>query len=469
MWTEVIGGFAMWREDTIAAISTAMSDGGIGIIRISGPEAISVGDKVFVPLQKEKNLKNLSSYTAAYGSIVNREKELDECIALVMKGPKSYTGEDVVEFDCHGGVTVLKKVLEAVLEAGAIPAEPGEFTKRAFLNGRIDLSQAEAVMDLIQSKNEFAMESSLNQLKGGLKNKIEEIREKILYEIAYIESALDDPEHISLEGYGEKLAGVVKEQKERIDYYLSTADNGRILKEGIKTAIVGRPNAGKSSLLNLLVGEERAIVTEIAGTTRDTLEETIQIQGIPLQVIDTAGIRQTEDIVEKIGIQKAKETMEKADLVLYVADSSVPLGDSDYEIMECLKEKKAIVILNKSDLSKVTTENEIKQHLNQDIIVFSAKNQTGIEQLYEKIKELFFEGRLSFNDEIYITNQRHKTSLKQASDSLQMVLESIENGMPEDFYSIDLTDAYEHLGYILGKSMGEDLVNKIFKEFCMGK
>jgi tRNA modification GTPase len=459
----------MWREDTIAAISTAMSDGGIGIIRISGPEAISVGDKVFVPFQKEKKLKNLSSYTAAYGSIVNREKELDECIALVMKGPKSYTGEDVVEFDCHGGVTVLKKVLEAVLEAGAVPAEPGEFTKRAFLNGRIDLSQAEAVMDLIQSKNEFAMESSLNQLKGGLKNKIEEIREKILYEIAYIESALDDPEHISLDGYGEKLAGVVKEQKERIDYYLSTADNGRILKEGIKTAIVGKPNAGKSSLLNLLVGEERAIVTEIAGTTRDTLEETIQIQGIPLQVIDTAGIRQTEDIVEKIGIQKAKETMEKADLVLYVADSSVPLGDSDYEIMECLKEKKAIIILNKSDLSKVTTEEEIKKHLNQDIITFSAKNQTGIEQLYEKIKELFFEGSLSFNDEIYITNQRHKSSLKQASDSLQMVLESIENGMPEDFYSIDLTDAYEHLGYILGKSMGEDLVNKIFKEFCMGK
>jgi tRNA modification GTPase len=469
MWMKIIGGFAMWREDTIAAISTAMSDGGIGIIRISGPEAISVGDKVFVPFQKEKKLKNLSSYTAAYGSIVNREKELDECIALVMKGPKSYTGEDVVEFDCHGGVTVLKKVLEAVLEAGAVPAEPGEFTKRAFLNGRIDLSQAEAVMDLIQSKNEFAMESSLNQLKGGLKNKIEEIREKILYEIAYIESALDDPEHISLDGYGEKLAGVVKEQKERIDYYLSTADNGRILKEGIKTAIVGKPNAGKSSLLNLLVGEERAIVTEIAGTTRDTLEETIQIQGIPLQVIDTAGIRQTEDIVEKIGIQKAKETMEKADLVLYVADSSVPLGDSDYEIMECLKGKKAIIILNKSDLSKVTTEEEIKKHLNQDIITFSAKNQTGIEQLYEKIKELFFEGSLSFNDEIYITNQRHKTSLKQASDSLQMVLESIENGMPEDFYSIDLTDAYEHLGYILGKSMGEDLVNKIFKEFCMGK
>lgn len=459
----------MYREDTIAAISTAMSDGGIGIIRISGPEAIEIGKKVFVPVRKEKDLSLLPSYTAAYGSVVRKEKVIDECIALVMKGPKSYTGEDVVELDCHGGVILLKKVLEAVIEAGARPAEPGEFTKRAFLNGRIDLSQAEAVMDLIQSKNEFAMESSLSQLKGGLKNKIEAIREKILYEIAYIESALDDPEHISLDGYGDRLYEVVKEEKKKIDHLISTADDGRILKEGIRTAIVGRPNAGKSSLLNLLVGEERAIVTEIAGTTRDTLEETIQIKGIPLQVIDTAGIRKTEDIVEKIGIEKAKEAMEKADLVLYVADSSVPLDESDYEIMECLKEKKAIVILNKSDLHTITGEEEIGKYLRQDVIIFSAKDETGLEKLYEKISELFFEGRLSFNDEIYITNMRHKQSLIKASESLSMVLESIENGMPEDFYSIDLTDAYEHLGYILGKSMGEDLVNKIFKEFCMGK
>lgn len=459
----------MWKEDTIAAISTAMSDGGIGIVRISGPEAIAIGSKVFVPFRKEKELTKIPSYTAAYGSVFKQEKAIDECIVLVMKGPKSYTGEDVVELDCHGGVVVLKKVLEAVIEAGARPAEPGEFTKRAFLNGRIDLSQAEAVMDLIHSKNEFAVESSLNQLKGGLKKKIEEIREKLLYEIAYIESALDDPEHISLDGYGEKLYKIVEEEKKYLEHLISTADDGKILKEGIKTAIVGRPNAGKSSLLNLLVGEERAIVTEIAGTTRDTLEETIQIKGIPLQVIDTAGIRKTEDIVEKIGIEKAKEAMEKADLVLYVADSSVPLNESDYEIMDCLKEKKAIVILNKSDLFMVTGEEDIVKNLNQDVIVFSAKDETGLDKLYEKISELFFEGRLSFNDEIYITNLRHKTSLIKASESLSMVLESIRDGMPEDFYSIDLTDAYEQLGYILGKSIGEDLVNKIFKEFCMGK
>lgn len=459
----------MWTEDTIAAISTAMSDGGIGIVRISGPDAVEVAGKVFEPFRKNKTLDQMASYQAAYGYVKRKNKTIDECIALVMKGPKSYTGEDVVEIDCHGGVVILQKVLETVVEAGARPAEPGEFTKRAFLNGRIDLSQAEAVMDLIQSKNEFAMESSLSQLQGGLKNKIEAIREKIIYEIAFIESALDDPEHISLEGYGERLYAVVKEEKEKIDHLIETADHGKRLKEGISTAIVGRPNAGKSSLLNLLVGEDRAIVTDIAGTTRDTLEESIQIKGIPLKVIDTAGIRKTEDIVEKIGIEKAKEAMQKADLVLYVADSSVPLNESDYEIMECLKDKKAIVLLNKSDLSRVTGEKEIREKIDHDLISFSAKDETGLDLLYEKISQMFFQGNLTFNDEIYITNLRHKESLKKASESLGMVLVSIEDGMPEDFYSIDLTDAYENLGHILGKSMGEDLVNKIFKEFCMGK
>lgn len=459
----------MFMEDTIAAISTAMSDGGIGIIRISGPDAVAIGNQVFQPVNKNKTLDKLPTYTAAYGKIHKNGKIIDECIALFMKGPRSYTGEDVVEIDCHGGVVVLKKVLETIIEAGARPAEPGEFTKRAFLNGRIDLSQAEAVMDLIYSKNEFAMESSLKQLSGSLKNKINSIRDKILYEIAFIESALDDPEHISLDGYSEKLYEVVEEQKREIDSLLSTADNGRILKEGIKTAIVGKPNAGKSSLLNLLVGEERAIVTDIAGTTRDTLEESILIKGIPLQMIDTAGIRKTDDIVERIGIEKAKNAIEKADLVLYVADSSAPLDESDFEIMDYLKEKKTIIILNKSDLMKVTGEEEIKEHLHKDVITFSAKEETGLDELYSKLESLFFEGKLNFNDEIYITNMRHKNSLKQASDSLNMVFGSIEMGMPEDFFSIDLTDAYEHLGYILGESMGEDLVNKIFSEFCMGK
>lgn len=459
----------MFMEDTIAAISTAMSDGGIGIIRISGPDAVSIGNKVFCPVNKNKTLDKIKTYQATYGKIHKDGRILDECIALYMKGPKSYTGEDVVEIDCHGGIIVLKKVLEAIIDAGARPAEPGEFTKRAFLNGRIDLSQAEAVMDLIHSKNEFAMESSLKQLSGSLKNKIEEIRSSIIYEIAFIESALDDPEHYSLDGYGDKLEKIVLKQKEKVDYLISTADNGRILKEGIKTAIVGKPNAGKSSLLNLLVGEERAIVTDVAGTTRDTLEETIQVKGIPLQMIDTAGIRQTDDIVEKIGIEKAKDAIKEADLILYVADSSAALDESDYEIMDYLKDKKTIIILNKSDLQKVTGEEEIRKHLDKEMVVFSAKEETGLDDLYLKLEDMFFEGNLSFNDEVYITNMRHKTSLKNASDSLTMVLGSIEAGMPEDFYSIDLTDAYEHLGYILGESMGEDLVNEIFREFCMGK
>lgn len=459
----------MFREDTIAAISTAMSDGGIGIVRISGPDAISIGNKIFLPANRKKKVSDMESYSAVYGHVVHHEKTVDEGILLLMRGPKSYTGEDVVEIDCHGGVVVLKKVLETAIEAGARPAEPGEFTKRAFLNGRIDLSQAEAVMDVIHSKNEFALESSMKQLSGGLKRKIEEIRGKILYEIAYIESALDDPEHISLDGYGSHLELVVTEQKEKIDHLIETSENGRILKEGIRTAIVGKPNAGKSSLLNLLVGEDRAIVTEIAGTTRDTLEETIQVKGIPLQVIDTAGIRKTEDLVEKIGIEKAKETMDQADLVLYVADSSRPLDENDFEIMDCLKEKKAIIILNKSDLNQVTGEEEIKTHISKDMIVFSAREEKGLDELYDKLEEMFFEGRLSFNDEIYITNMRHKNSLCQASQSLSMVLQSIMDGMPEDFFSIDLTDAYEHLGYILGESMGEDLVNEIFREFCTGK
>lgn len=459
----------MYMEDTIAAISTAMSDGGIGIIRISGSDAISIGSKVFQPVHREKTLDQMKTYTAAYGKIQRNGKVIDECIAILMKGPKSYTGEDVVEIDCHGGVMVLKKVLETIIEAGARPAEPGEFTKRAFLNGRIDLSQAEAVMDLIHSKNDFAVESSLKQLSGGLKRRIQEIRDKILYEIAYIESALDDPEHISLDGYGKNLYFVVKNQKKVIEDLISTADNGKILKEGIKTAIVGKPNVGKSSLLNLLVGEERAIVTEIAGTTRDTLEESILIKGIPLQMIDTAGIRKTEDLVEKIGIRKAKDTIEKADLILYVVDGSSELDESDYEIMDDLREKKTIVILNKSDLHQVTGIKDIRDHLNKEVILFSAKDETGLSELYDKLEAMFFEGKLNFNDEIYITNIRHKNSLVKAAESLNMVMNSIENGMPEDFYSIDLTDAYEHLGYILGEAMEEDLVNKIFSEFCMGK
>ena len=458
----------MFRNDTIAAISTAMADGGIGIVRISGDRACEVMEKVFHPAKK-KDMKSVNSHTAHYGFIYDEKKKIDECICLIMKAPHTYTKEDVVEINCHGGVTVMKKVLETVIKNGARPAEPGEFTKRAFLNGRIDLSQAEAVMDVITSKNEFALESSLKQLEGSLRKKIEEIRKVIIHNIAAIESALDDPEHMSIDGYGTQLLAEVKQCQKEIRGLIDTADNGRILKEGIKTAIIGKPNAGKSSLLNILVGEERAIVTDIAGTTRDTLEESINIHGIPLNIIDTAGIRDTEDIIEKIGVDKAKESIEKADLVLYVVDMSRDLDQNDTIIMEMIRDKKVIVLLNKSDLDKKIDDEALKARFGEDIIEISAKTQDGMMEFYERLKEMFFEGNLTFNDEIYITNIRHKNALMEAFESLSMVERSILDDMPEDFFSIDLMNAYESLGYIIGESLGEDLVNEIFSEFCMGK
>ena len=458
----------MFRNDTIAAISTAMADGGIGIVRISGDEACQVMEKVFRPAKK-KDMKSVDSHTAHYGYIYDGEKKIDECICLIMRAPHTYTREDVVEINCHGGVTVMKKVLATVIRHGASPAEPGEFTKRAFLNGRIDLSQAEAVMDVISSKNEFALESSLKQLEGSLKKKIEEIRKVIIHNIAAIESALDDPEHMTIDGYGQQLLVDVKKLKEEITILIDTADNGRILKEGIKTVIIGKPNAGKSSLLNILVGEERAIVTDIAGTTRDTLEESINIHGIPLNIIDTAGIRDTEDIIEKIGVDKAKESIASADLVLYVVDMSRELDHNDDIIMDMIREKKVIVLLNKSDLDKKIDADWMKKKLLKETVEISAKTQEGILKFYEILKDMFFQGNLSFNNEIYITNMRHKNALNEALESLSMVEQSIMDDMPEDFYSIDLMNAYEALGYIIGESLGEDLVNEIFSEFCMGK
>ena len=456
------------RTDTIAAIATAMSSSGIGIIRISGEEAISITDKIF-QLKNKKMLADMPTHTIHYGHIHDGEEVIDEVMVLLMKGPKSYTREDTVEIDCHGGVYVMKRILETVIKYGARPAEPGEFTKRAFLNGRIDLSQAESVIDVINSKNEFALKSSLSQLSGTVSNKIRDIRGTVLHEIAFIETALDDPEHISLEGYPEKLSSIVKEVNEKIAKLLSNSDNGKILKEGIATVIVGKPNAGKSSLLNTLVGEERAIVTDIAGTTRDVLEEQINLNGIILNIIDTAGIRDTEDIVEKIGVDKAKKYLTDADLIIYVVDTSTALDENDFEIMELLKDRHAIVLLNKSDLTPVTTVEDIKSHLDKKMISISAKEQTGIEELEETIKEMFFSGEVRFNDEVYITNIRHKTSLQEAYRSLELVMQSIEDDMPEDFYSIDLMNAYQELGNIIGEAVEDDLVNEIFSKFCMGK
>ena len=458
------------KTDTIAAVATAMSPSGIGIIRLSGAEAFEIADKVYrAGKKKGKLLSDQESHTIHYGYIFDGEEMIDEVLVMLMRGPRSYTGEDTVEIDCHGGVYAVKRVLETVIRNGARPAEPGEFTKRAFLNGRIGLSQAEAVMDVISAKSEYALKSSLSQLKGSVQEKIREIREKIIYHIAYIESALDDPEHISLDGYPEELNEVVTEMKKKVERLLATADEGKMIQEGIKTVIVGKPNAGKSSLLNLLVGEEKAIVTNIAGTTRDVLEETVILQGIALRILDTAGIRDARDTVEKIGVDRAKAHMKDADLILYVVDSSQPLDDNDREIIELIRDKKAIVLLNKSDLEPAVRAEELETLTGKCVISISAKEETGIERLEQRMKEMFFHGELALNDEVYITNMRHKQALQEAQQSLSMVSQSIEDGMPEDFFSIDLMNAYEALGSITGESVGEDLVNEIFSKFCTGK
>lgn len=457
------------KTDTIAAIATAMSNSGIGIVRISGDETLDVADRIFRPKKGSRKVSDMETHTIHYGYVTDGDEVIDEVMLLIMKAPRSYTCEDTIEIDCHGGVLVMKKILETVLKYGARPAEPGEFTKRAFLNGRIDLSQAESVIDVINAQNELALKSSVSQLQGAVLEKIKAIRAVVLHEIAFIESALDDPEHVSLEGYPEQLHEIMSDAHSKVKKLLDSSDNGKMLKEGINTAIVGKPNAGKSSLLNILVGEERAIVTEIAGTTRDILQEQIQIGGIGLNVIDTAGIRDTEDIVEKIGVNKSREYIEKADLIIYVVDSSTELDENDQEIIEAIQNKKAIVLLNKSDLDAKTDASVLQTQLSKPILSISAKNNTGIHELETLIEEMFFSGKLSFNDEVYITNIRQKNALAEAQNSLKMVLQSIADGMPEDFFTIDMMNAYEALGTIIGESVGEDLVNEIFSKFCMGK
>lgn len=459
------------RGDTIAAISTAVGGSGIGIIRVSGSEAITVVDRVYRSKNNKKKIVDQDSHTVHYGYIYDGDELVDEVLVVLMRAPRSFTAEDTVEINCHGGVYAMKKVLDAVLKNGARPAEPGEFTKRAFLNGRLDLSQAEAVMDIIQSENEYALQSSLSQLKGSVYQKIKKLRDQILYEIAFIESALDDPEHISLDGYPEKLEDRIQDMRNELEHLISSSDNGRLIKEGVQTVILGKPNAGKSSLMNALIGEERAIVTNIAGTTRDTLEENIQLHGITLKLVDTAGIRQSEDIVEKIGVERAKEKASGADLILYVVDASTQPDENDREIIHFLSDKKAVILLNKSDLVQKTTEEMMKDFIKNEypVISISIKEHTGMELLENTIKEMFYQGDISFNQEIYITNARQKTALVCAAESLKKVQESISLGMPEDFFTIDLMSACESLGEITGESAGEDLINEIFSKFCMGK
>ncbi len=462
------------QEDTIVAIATALTNSGIGIIRISGEESFTIIDKIYKSKNGKKKLSQVPSHTMHYGFIYDDDKVIDEVMVAVMRSPKSYTMEDTVEINCHGGTLVMRRVLETAIRHGARLAEPGEFTKRAFLNGRIDLSQAESVMDVINARNDFALESSIRQLCGSVKIKIEAIRKKIIHEIAFIESALDDPEHISIDGYGIELDNKITDVCAEIKDILVSFENGELLKEGIRTVIVGKPNAGKSSLMNVLVGRERAIVTNTPGTTRDVLEEQINLDGITLNIADTAGIRKTEDMIEKIGVEKAKDYLAKADLIIYVVDASVGLDKNDKEILELLENQKVLILLNKADLAQIVTEEDFKEilwerGLSLPIISISAKEETGIKELKRTIQDMFFTGEITCNDEVCITNVRHKADLQSALDSLLLVKSSIENQMPEDFYSIDLMNAYESLGSIIGASVGEDLVNEIFSKFCMGK
>lgn len=470
----------MYRKDTIAAIATGMTESGIGIIRISGGEAVEIGSRLFRTSTGKDILKKVVSHTFHYGYAVDssysecenwKDYIIDEVMIVVMKAPRSYTGEDTVEIQCHGGILVMQKILSAVIDSGARLAEPGEFSKRAFLNGKMDLSKAEAVMDVIHSQNEYALRSSVNQLKGRLAEKVKSLREQILYEMAFIESALDDPEHISLDGYSDRLYEKLENLSDILVKLIASADNGKLMKEGINTVIIGKPNAGKSSLLNTLVGEERAIVTDIAGTTRDVLQETIKLHGINLNITDTAGIRSTEDKIERIGVEKALQYADRSDLVLYVVDGSVELDENDKKIISMLKDKKVIVLLNKSDLSMVTEEEDLKNVIPEGAVIIRTSNmdKRGIDELEETIKEMFFKGCLKSSNELVITNIRHKEALQEAYSSLMLVKKSMDENMPEDFYSIDLMSAYGSLGRIIGEEVDDDLMEEIFSKFCLGK
>ncbi|MBR3308610.1 MAG: tRNA uridine-5-carboxymethylaminomethyl(34) synthesis GTPase MnmE [Lachnospiraceae bacterium] len=459
----------MNKTETIAAIATAMNNSGIGIVRISGDDAFAIIKKIFRPY-KNKNIDEVSSHTIHYGTIVDGDQIIDEVLVLIMKAPHTYTRENTVEIDCHGGMYVLQKTLELVIRNGARPAEPGEFTKRAFVNGRIDLSQAEAVIDVINAENDFALKSALTQLKGSVSEKIREERAILLEQIAYIEAALDDPEHIEMEGYGEELRPILIDRQKVIQTLLDSADDGRIIKEGVKTVILGKPNVGKSSLLNALMGQERAIVTDIAGTTRDAIEESIRLNDVTLNIIDTAGIRDTEDVIERIGVDKAREYAKEADLIVFVVDVSKKLDSNDYEILDIIKGKKTIVLLNKQDLVKeAELDNLMKELEGMPVIETSITQNQGLDLFTKTVREMFYKKEINFNDQVYITNIRQKAALEAAKDSLSRAIDSIDAGMSEDFLTIDMMDAYTSLGSVIGEAIEDDLADEIFSKFCMGK
>lgn len=464
------------ENKTIAAIATALSNSGISIIRVSGDNAITISEKIFVS-PSGKLLSDFESNTINYGHIIDNDEIVDEVMVSVMRAPASYTRENVVEINTHGGVLITKKVLSLLLKNGAEIAEPGEFTKRAFLNGRIDLSRAEAIMDIISAENDIALKSGIKQLRGDIYNSIKKIREELIYNIAFIESALDDPEHISLDGYYDELSEKVDFVLDELSVLSKSADNGRIVREGINTVILGKPNAGKSSLMNSLMGEDRAIVTDIAGTTRDSLEESIRIGSISFRISDTAGIRDTEDTVEKIGVERSKVLAKDAELILFVVDSSDNLDENDFEIIKMTVGKRIVVLLNKNDLNQVISIEELKNIMCKEghnvadfrVLSISARENIGINNLCDEVQNMFFNGDISNSNEIMITNIRHKEAIDNAISSLNMVKQSISNNMPEDFLTIDMMNAYSSLGYIIGEEVDDDLVNEIFSKFCMGK
>jgi len=458
----------MKEFDTIAAISTNIGEGGISIIRVSGDKSIDIVDSIFLGKNNRK-IHDIKSYTMRYGHIIDKNgSRLDEVIISYMKGPKSFTAEDTIEINCHGGVIGTNRILQEVVRAGARMAEPGEFTKRAFLNGRIDLSQAEAVMDIIRAKTELSMKSALMQSEGSISREIKAIRNKLLSVIAHIEVTVDYPEEDIEEVTAAEVSGDVTKIIGEIDILLSTADEGKILREGLSTVIVGKPNVGKSSLLNALVKEKRAIVTDVPGTTRDAIEEYISIEGIPIKIVDTAGIRETEDIVEKIGVEKSKEKIDEADLVILILDSSNKLSLEDREIIEYIKEKKYIVLLNKSDLGGKIEMDELKNLKSKYITKISVKTGEGLNYVKEHIKDLFFKGEIK-TEGVFVTNNRHKQSLIRAKENLESSLNALEYTSAIDLASIDIRNAWANLGEITGEALEEDIIHKIFSEFCLGK
>ncbi|MPM12013.1 tRNA modification GTPase MnmE [bioreactor metagenome] len=459
----------MFIDDTIAAIATAPGEGGIGIIRISGERSLLVAEEIFRSMSG-KLIKDYKTRTLVYGNIVDGDKVIDEVLVAYMKGPNSYTAEDVIEINCHGGFISVKKILELILSKDVRLAEQGEFTKRAFLNGRIDLSQAEAIIDVIKAKTDMAHEVAQNQLEGSLSNKIKDLRMKVTEVLAHLEVAIDfseeDVEEITYQTLEEKA----RELKNEIKKLYDTAESGKILRDGLKTVIVGKPNVGKSSLLNSILGENRAIVTDIPGTTRDVIEEFVNIKGIPLKIVDTAGIRETEDVVEKIGVEKSKESFNSADLVIMVLDSSRQLSDEDLEILANLENKKTIVLLNKTDLEQKIEEDKIRQYVDNDSIIrISALKHEGIEQIHDKIESMVYKGSIKNTSSVVITNSRHKDALLRAYESINDAISAIEQNLPYDFIEVDFKNIWDYLGYINGDTVKEDLLDTIFSNFCIGK